>query len=578
MGADVPWIILGAVLAVCLFVALVGWLAALTNPSIGDVGRKDPFTVLAAVLSGRLAPAPLQTVIFIAGMTVLTVTVVAIALLAARRGAGGTRVDRKAASMAQARDLAEMTTREVEKDTARLGADAAGPGVPLGNHVPSDRPLFGTWEWVQIWLMGPRAGKTSCVCVPQILETRGPVIATSNKRDVVDLTRGPRSELGQVWVHDVQDIIGAEPTWWWDPLTFVKDLESAERLVDVFRASAVSADAKADAYFDPAAKETLSRLFLAAAEDGRPIIDVFRWANDPSGQDPELGNPSEILVARWYDQARALAKTQTLTEKQRDGVYGTVRTWIGVLGNEKVKPWITDTSGRPHFDPYAYATSTDTLYAISKEGGGSARAITAALTMAVLTAAEEIGSRMPGGRLRTPLLAVLDETANVCRWPELPDVYSHYGSRGIIISTFFQSWKQGVEAFGVNGMDKLWGAANVRAAGRGLADDTFLPHLSQLIGDHDVLKRSVSVQRGGRSTSTTIQRERIFDVSDLAAMPRGRAVIVVSGQPAALLALQHWSTKPYGAAVRDSGKYYEGQATRAGRHVDTALEMGTAHA
>lgn len=47
------------------------------------------------------------------------------------------------------------------------------------------------------------------------------------------------------------------------------------------------------------------------------------------------------------------------------------------------------------------------------------------------------------GRLATPLLGILDEAANVCRWKALPDQYSHYGSRGIIL----QSWSQGVEVW-----------------------------------------------------------------------------------------------------------------------------------
>ncbi|WP_291800952.1 TraM recognition domain-containing protein [Cellulomonas sp.] len=46
-----------------------------------------------------------------------------------------------------------------------------------------------------------------------------------------------------------------------------------------------------------------------------------------------------------------------------------------------------------------------------------------------------------------PLVVVLDEAANVCRWSELPNLHSHYGSRGICGLTILQSWSQGVEAF-----------------------------------------------------------------------------------------------------------------------------------
>ncbi|MFF2277923.1 type IV secretory system conjugative DNA transfer family protein [Agromyces sp. NPDC058126] len=527
--------------------------------------------LVSGIVWALLTATPAVRVALAGALVLLGLAGWALARIGSDRHRKSTRVDEKARSLGRLRDIEAMTEKHITADTERLGAGGAGTGVPLGRHTWTGQPLYGTWEWVQVWFMGPRSGKTSCACIPQILETRGPVLATSNKRDIVDLTRGPRTEAGHVWVHDVQDIIGEPAIWWWNPLTFVTDMERAEQLVGVFRSSTTSADARDDAYFGPAARETLARLFLAAAIAERPVTDVYAWANDPGGRNANLPNPAVLLDRHgWADQAQALASTMALTEKQRDGIYGGLRVWIGVLGNPKVLPWITDTgSSRPHFDPYTFVTSTDTLYAISKEGGGSARAITAALTVAVLTAAEETGARMPGGRLETPLLAVLDEVANVCRWNQLPDVYSHYGSRGINLVAFFQSWQQGAEAFGENGMWKLWGAANVRVAGGGLADDKLLPLLSRLLGDHDTVQRNRSSGgRGGGSTSRSLTRQRIFDESELAELPRARAVLSASLQRSTLLTLTHWSEKPYAEKVWQSRAHYEARAIAQGREIE----------
>lgn len=60
LAADTGWLVIGGVLAVAMFVGVLGWLAALTNPGVDELGRRDPFTVLAAVLTGKLSPAPLQ--------------------------------------------------------------------------------------------------------------------------------------------------------------------------------------------------------------------------------------------------------------------------------------------------------------------------------------------------------------------------------------------------------------------------------------------------------------------------------------------------------------------------------------
>jgi type IV secretory pathway TraG/TraD family ATPase VirD4 len=99
-------------------------------------------------------------------------------------------------------------------------------------------------------------------------------------------------------------------------------------------------------------------------------------------------------------------------------------------------------------------------------------------------AAEEIAVHSRGGRLQTPMIGVLDEAANVCRWRELPNLYSHYGSRGIVLMTILQSWSQGVEVWGREGMRKLWSASNIKVYGGGVAEAEFLNEVAQLVGEY----------------------------------------------------------------------------------------------
>jgi hypothetical protein len=540
-------IILTIALACGLLWGLTG---ALDPATVQAAGTKNPVGIILAQTRGYAPVSGWQIGLSLAEL-ILFIGVGALLFKAFRkRGKTRSRIDHLASRMSRPKDFTSLMEKAAQEDAIRLRADKAGPGVPLAKLVGNGQRLYASWEWVQIWLMGPRAGKTSCVCVPQIIETKGPVLATSNKRDIVDLTRGPRSLNGVVWVHDVQGIIGEEPSWWWNPLSFVENMETAETLTDVFISSATDAGAKQDAYFESDGKRLLSHMLFAASVAGRPITDVFAWA-----QDPEDKAPRNLLIEAGHPAlGAALGKIQTLTEKQRDGVYGTMRPWVNVLSYENVVPWITQDPAkkRPEFDHVKFASSTDTLYLISKEGAGTARAVTAALAVAVLTAAEKTAARQPGGRLSPPMTGVLDEVANVVRWRQLPDVYSHYGSRGIVLSSFFQGWDQGLEAFGEKGMKKLWSAANIRVAGSGLSDDTFLPFLSQLVGDYDAVKRSSSTQKSGRSVSTSIQREKIMDVADLAALPSGRAVFTSSGMPPALIELEHFSMKPYGDACTAS--------------------------
>ena len=559
------WMIGGGVLSLVIVGVMLWTLGAIIDPGVEQTSN-NPIQLLMDQGRGYLLVGGIQLTVFALGMLLLLSLALMLVVVYRRSNKSRSRVDHLAREMAHAKDFVGLGEAASAADTERLGAEKAGIGVPLAALVNSGKPLYGSWEWVQIWLMGPRAGKTTCVCIPQILETNGPVLATSNKRDIVDMTRGPRARVGTVWVHDVQGIIGEETTWWWNPLSFIHDMETAEKLADVFVSSATDAGAKQDAYFESDGKRLLSHLMFAAWVGKRPITDVFLWA-----QDPENMTARDTLKAHNYSAlAKALEQIQKLTPKQRDGVYGTMRPWVNVLSYEQVIPWVRNMGiARPEFDHKAFAKSTDTLYLVSKEGGGSARAITAALVMAVMTEAERTAATQPGGRLKTPMMAVLDEAANVVRWRELPDVYSHYGSRGIVVSTFFQSYSQGVEAYGEKGMNKLWGAANIRVAGSGLSDDKFLPFLSQLIGDRDVLKRSSSTSsKSGRSVSSSVQREKIMDVSDLAALPRGRAILTSSGMPSGLIELKHFSTKPYAQDVEGSKAYYEGVAVEKGMVLD----------
>ena len=190
--------------------------------------------------------------------------------------------------------------------------------------------------------------------------------------------------------------------------------------------------------------------------------------------------------------------------------------------------------------------------------------------MALCDAAEQLAKRSPGGRLAVPLVGVLDEAANICRWRALPDLYSHYGSRGIALLTLLQSWSQGAQVWGQTGMRKLWGASNIRVYGGGSAEQEFLSDLEKLIGDYNRLVASPSSQRSpaGASTSTSWQLTPtpILTIADLAALPRDRIIVMPSGAPAVLAEPVYWWNTPQAAQIRESIAAHDPPAVLARRH------------
>jgi type IV secretory pathway TraG/TraD family ATPase VirD4 len=548
------WVFLG------LAVVLIGgiWGGMVFGSKIAGVNPdlpSDPFEIVFGTLKGTYAwPLAATWIVAIAAAVVL-VLVILVAVQVNRSRSKRSRVDSAARYMGKGKDLAALTTKGARATAQRLGV-TDWLGVPIGVTVAGRQWLYGSPEDMHVDIWGPRTGKSTSRAIPAILSAPGAVLTTSNKRDVLDATRDVRSANGsKVWAFDPQAIAREEPRWWWNPLSYVTDDVRAAKMAAHFSSSTMSGGGSENSsYFNRAGENLLAGFLLAAALGQKPITQVFTWTTKPGDQEPV-----RILEDHGYDgMADAVAGEVNGEPKRRDSVYGTAAQMVDCLKISGIARWVTPLGGnaqsdrRPQFDPDAFVRSQDTLYSLSKEGQGSAGPLVTALTAITVEAAEELATTQPGGRLAVPLLGVLDEAANVCRWRNLPDLYSHYGSRGIVLMTILQSWSQGVEVWGREGMRKLWSASNVKVYGGGVAETEFLGELSQLIGDFTLRTSSVSVGKGQRSTSLAQRREHTFEVSELTALPRGRAVVFASGAPATLVATVPWMAGKQAEAVRAS--------------------------
>lgn len=503
----------------------------------------NPIALLVEVATGQ-APWPAEAWI-VAGGVVAVAGLCAALLAIVLRGGGKVRFDRAAQFMARGRALQDLTRKGVTAKAVRMGVDASKPGVRLGTAVGGGE-IFMSWEDVSVAIAGPRVGKTTSLVIPAIADAPGAVVTTSNKRDVVDATRALRTAVGdRVWVFDPQEVADEPPTWFWNPLTFVTDEVKAAELATLFSDASRPAGSRKDAFFDGSAETLLAGMLLAAARDGQPLSIVHKWLSDVSDDD------AVFILQNSGDAKSAEAIRQIIVapEKQKGGIYGTAQNIMSFLINDQAMRWVERGEGRDEFRPAEFVRSRGTLYSLSKEGVGSAGPLVTALTVAVTQAAEDFAKTQRGGRLAVPMLLVLDEAANVCRWNNLPDLYSHYGSRGICIITILQSWSQGVEVWNEFGMKKLWTAANAKLYMGGVDEDQFLSSLSQLVGEYDTTSRSVSSSSSGRSSSLQNRRERILDPADLRAMPRGRAILLYSGTPPVLLRTVPWMQGPHAKAI-----------------------------
>jgi type IV secretory pathway TraG/TraD family ATPase VirD4 len=463
-------------------------------------------------------------------------------------------------ALADRRDVAAMTLPGVAARAQRLRPSLAGrpvrditpaeAGIVLGAHRRRAHgrgpTLYASWEDVVLAVMAPRAGKTTALAVPAVINAPGAVLATSNKPDLWAATSAHRAAQGPIWVFDPQAITHEPRSWWWNPLAMIDNVEEAFRLADHFVQQIRHGSKSGEDFWVMAAHDLLTCFILAAALNEGTLTDVQTWLSDPTDREPVT-----ILKTGGFEAAaRSLAGRQAGAPETRDGVYETARTAAACLANPLIMAWVTPPSEpMPSLDVTTFAEPTagrvQTLYLLSKDGAGNAAPLVAGLTDQVLREAVRV-AELRGGRLDPVLLAVLDEAANICKISDLPELYSHFGSRGILPITILQSYQQGQRVWGEHGMGALWSAATCKLVGAGIDDARFAEDLSRLIGEHDVTVGSHTRDGSGHSSwQTSVRRQRILDPAQIRALPKGTGLLLSTGVRVAMLDLLPWYTGPH---------------------------------
>ncbi|WP_267785057.1 type IV secretory system conjugative DNA transfer family protein [Paenarthrobacter ureafaciens] len=521
--------------------------------------------------------------LYIAGMGTVAAVIAAVIvgglLLARKASPKSSWVDPAARHMAAFKEVKSLSAKVTIADNRKMKCQADGwPGFELGKIVPTSQPLYANAELVGLIFAGPRAGKSASYAVPFILDAPGAVIVTENKRFLTDATRDVRAKNGgNIWVFDPQRIVGEAPGWWWNPLSMVHDAASAWTLADTFaKAEMESVGEKGFQFFELRATQLLRGFFLAAAVKGLPLSTVQEWISDRDVREPEaIAILNETRHVEVLNQLASIFSPDSLPE--RSGVFSTAQIMTECLTNHEIARWVNPVQGdevaspevpgsvyrgRRHFNPAEFVRSKDTLYSLSKDSAGGGRALVTAMAVAVLEAAVEFATECPGGRLPVPLSAILDEAANVCRWSKLPKEYSHFGSRGILVATILQSYSQGESVWGEKGMEALYQAANWVLYLGGNKPGPFLSKTSEAVGDYYYTTPGSPGSKDSPRGPAQEHRDRIFDVAELAALPKGRGILITGQNRAALVKSTPWMWTKHKEAVEASLRAHDPQAER----------------
>ncbi len=404
----------------------------------------------------------------------------------------------------------------------------------LGLRTDNRDWLTAECEHAVLVLGPPRSGKTSCVIIPSVLVSPGPVVSTSTKMDVLRATAENRSRLGRVWSFDPS---GTEVTppgvleLHWSPVHQARTWDGARAMADAMVDASAAGEGVADAtYWTESAKTLLGPLLHAAALSDRTVLDVRRWVARPA----ETGEAGRVLDgASATVAADDLEAILTTEERERSSIFSSTRQVLTAYASDPAAA----RSREQNFDADRFARSCDTLYITAP---AAQQAMVAPLIAGLLEEIRHAVYRLARecGRIDLPMLWALDEAANIAPLKKLPAIVSEAGGQGLQVMACFQDISQARVRWGAaaEGFLSLFGTKVVFS---GIGDRGTLESLSILAGDWDRTYRSLGRNTGrtsgsavtrskGISWTEAAKREAQLSPSEIANLPPRHALLVGS--------------------------------------------------
>ncbi|CAM2794705.1 type IV secretory system conjugative DNA transfer family protein [Skermania piniformis] len=415
----------------------------------------------------------------------------------------------------------------------------------------------GVWASVEdsILLIGPpRSGKTLHVVVNAILDAPGAVVTTSTRPENLTATlRARRRTGGPVAVFDPQHLAEGIPAGLrWSPVRGCEDpLTAMIRANGLAAATGLSSGGvESGGFWEGKTRTALQALLHAAALDGRPPAELFRWTLDPSAAAEAVAilNSNPNAAMGWGDSLGAMIDADP---KTRDSIWQGVSLALAALADPRVLDAVTP-GPNEQFDPEAFLTQQGTLYLLATGArAGASAALVAAFVEDLIETARRLAARSPGARLDPPLLLALDEIGNLAPLPSLPMLMAEGGGTGITTMPVLQSLAQARDRWSENQASAIWDASIVKIILGGASSSRDLQDLSTLIGERDEYTDSVTLgDRGTRSNQRSVRRVPILPPDRIRTLPFGTGITLLRSAPPIVTDLRAWPSRPDAAQLR----------------------------
>ncbi|GEE02836.1 hypothetical protein nbrc107696_32820 [Gordonia spumicola] len=339
-------------------------------------------------------------------------------------------------------------------------------------------------------VVGPTgSGKTQGIVIPTIVRHKGPLLATSTKSELADLTMSARSRIGSVAVIDPAGVVDGPAAAYvrlWTPLQACKTFnEAALTTALLVEAGGSDSGRTGSSVWTTAAKSLLTTvLWMMRQYDGTALSDVqvmltalmsegseeldaevppvptdfghlVTWiATHPlGGWDAgiavcealaENGKAAILDAQRAAGGLRAVQQISGASETVAGVVFGVQGALLSLVGSEIV--WYARWDDPGLIDLAAWASEpAGTIYVVAPDQSDPFRGLFCAFVTAAMSALDQEAWSHQDKRLPNPALFMLDELANVCPLPQLPRWLATKRSQGVKF------------VLGLQGLGQLWG-------------------------------------------------------------------------------------------------------------------------
>jgi type IV secretion system protein VirD4 len=406
----------------------------------------------------------------------------------------------------------------------------------------------------------PRAGKSGWLA-SVILRYPGPVISTTTKHDIFELTAQVRARGGPVHVFNPQGVGNVPSTFRWNPLEGCQDPATAIRRADAFARSVTQRGVEDASFWSAKASDYLRGYFHAAALAGLDLRHVARWVAGSATTE------AETILRRYPGTGRQwaaqLAELRGEANKTAQTIRMTMSRALAFLADPALADSVLPGPGQSlHLEGFLHQAGSLYLIAESRGDDAPVAPLFACLASEVHYIACLAGSRMPGGRLDPPLLMALDEVTQICPVP-VPSWLADSGGKGIQIITVAHGEAQLRARWGADGARVIMDTSNAKIWLPGISDPATLEAASTICGTV-AMKESRSSHFAHRDFYDVYARHPVMTPEMVRQLPAGHALIVRGSYSPVIGRLpMAWKHTAYrrarrasrtpGRAIRDAG-------------------------